>query len=609
MFSDPAAALSYQTGSIPWLICLIWVWSETFAIFSWVWVWLTIVQQRTDFDICTNFAGSHAHKITPKRHHHHRCNQQHQLALPILRSAQWSQRLPRIGMVSSTILQFQTWMSHSNENCNHKTSSKGHPCAAGAAATNTKGENTASADDFNHWCEKSTKQCVTQPPNWRYWRNALIGSFDDSCKTIHPNAFMKCHSFRPNENATSTGINSAIPTRIHVWEKPKYAQLQTCTWSWSSKCGQHNEIIWLFTVKHVNQVTSVHLEIQQNQITEGGHSESYSVLLIPPAQKPIRQPHQYPPSKQLWTQGPQPIVFQHPAREPMIDQYCQSKLPGHRLPTMVSSHQLQLMNLHQLNFHQLVSKLMSAMRWPHLTVSQWTVQRWPCSPLLRWESHCLQTNNTWHSHLWWTSNPIQARHRNRTLHSGYSCSQHHVMQISARHNPVKQATQVKSITIRLVPASMKHCHVNSGASPIGSLLQAVEKGWLTSFPGLTTARVEEHCRNSKRMSAIAKTTCPIHQPQTQIQETHHLCAQVGRPKKMLRMDGSTMSSGDCQTNPRAIKSCLATCGRTPHSHPETPFDTNPSANTNQHQLHPPATQKQWYGHHGSHSHHHHHAHW
>ena len=437
----------------------------------------------------------------------------------------------------------------------------------------------------------------------------------DHLKTV-ARPFTQMHSWNvipwdpsSNESPTSAGISSVISTRIHVWEKPKYAQLQTCTWSWSSKCGQHNEIIWLFTVKHVNQVTSVHLEIQQNQITEGGHSESYSVLLIPPAQKPIRQPHQYPPSKQLWTQGPQPIVFQHPAREPMIDQYCQSKLPGHRLPTMVSSHQLQLMNLHQLNFHQLVSKLMSAMRWPHLTVSQWTVQRWPCSPLLKWESHCLQTNNTWHSHLWWTSNPIQARHRNRTLHSGYSCSQHHVMQISARHNPVKQATQVKSITIRLVPASMKHCHVNSGASPIGSLLQAVEKGWLTSFPGLTTARVEEHCRNSKRMSAIAKTTCPIHQPQTQIQETHHLCAQVGRPKKMLRMDGSTMSSGDCQTNPRAIKSCLATCGRTPHSHPETPFDTNPSANTNQHQLHPPATQKQWYGHHGSHSHHHHHAHW
>ena len=225
----------------------------------------------------------------------------------------------------------------------------------------------------------------------------------DHLKTV-ARPFTQMHSWNvipwdpsSNENPTSAGISTAISTRIHVWEKPKSAQLQTCTWFWSSKCGQHNEIIWLFTVKHVNQVTSVHLEIQQNQITEGGHSESYSVLLIPPAQKPIRQPHQYPPSKQLWTQGPQPIVFQHPAREPMIDQYCQSKLPGHRLPTMVSSHQLQLMNLHQLNFHQLVSKLMSAMRWPHLTVSQWTVQRWPCSPLLKWESQ--QTNNTNQQHL------------------------------------------------------------------------------------------------------------------------------------------------------------------------------------------------------------------
>ena len=41
MFSDPALPLSYWSGSIPWSICLIWVWSETFAILSWVWVWST----------------------------------------------------------------------------------------------------------------------------------------------------------------------------------------------------------------------------------------------------------------------------------------------------------------------------------------------------------------------------------------------------------------------------------------------------------------------------------------------------------------------------------------------------------------------------------------
>ena len=41
MLSDSAVALSYQTGSIPMSMCLIWVWSETFAILSWVWDWLT----------------------------------------------------------------------------------------------------------------------------------------------------------------------------------------------------------------------------------------------------------------------------------------------------------------------------------------------------------------------------------------------------------------------------------------------------------------------------------------------------------------------------------------------------------------------------------------
>ena len=41
MISYSAVALSYQTGSIPRSICLIWVWLETFAILSWVWVWST----------------------------------------------------------------------------------------------------------------------------------------------------------------------------------------------------------------------------------------------------------------------------------------------------------------------------------------------------------------------------------------------------------------------------------------------------------------------------------------------------------------------------------------------------------------------------------------
>ena len=41
MCSDPAVALSFQTGSIPKSIFLLWVWSEKFAILSWVWIWST----------------------------------------------------------------------------------------------------------------------------------------------------------------------------------------------------------------------------------------------------------------------------------------------------------------------------------------------------------------------------------------------------------------------------------------------------------------------------------------------------------------------------------------------------------------------------------------
>ena len=52
MFSDPAVALSYQTGSIPWLICLIWVWLDTFAILSWVQAWLTSENGMRGVKIC-----------------------------------------------------------------------------------------------------------------------------------------------------------------------------------------------------------------------------------------------------------------------------------------------------------------------------------------------------------------------------------------------------------------------------------------------------------------------------------------------------------------------------------------------------------------------------
>ena len=65
-------------------------------------------------------------------------------------------------------------------------------------------------------------------------------------------------------------------------------------------------------------------------------------------------------------------------------------------------------------------------------------------------------------------------------------------------NHAKQATrttaitQARQITIRTVPLLMQHCHKCLGAPPISTLLQAADKGWLMSFPGLTATRIREH---------------------------------------------------------------------------------------------------------------------
>ena len=53
-------------------------------------------------------------------------------------------------------------------------------------------------------------------------------------------------------------------------------------------------------------------------------------------------------------------------------------------------------------------------------------------------------------------------------------------------------TQARQITIRTVPLLMQYYHKCLGAPPLGTLLQAADKGWLMSFPGLTATRIREH---------------------------------------------------------------------------------------------------------------------
>ena len=53
-------------------------------------------------------------------------------------------------------------------------------------------------------------------------------------------------------------------------------------------------------------------------------------------------------------------------------------------------------------------------------------------------------------------------------------------------------TQARQITVRTVPLLMQCCIKCLGAPPISTPLQAADKGWLMSFPGLTATRIREH---------------------------------------------------------------------------------------------------------------------
>ena len=58
----------------------------------------------------------------------------------------------------------------------------------------------------------------------------------------------------------------------------------------------------------------------------------------------------------------------------------------------------------------------------------------------------------------------------------------------------------KTITFRSVSALINCHHLCFGAPPIESWLSAIKKGWLTSFQGLTAARVNLHCNDKLQTS-------------------------------------------------------------------------------------------------------------
>ena len=76
------------------------------------------------------------------------------------------------------------------------------------------------------------------------------------------------------------------------------------------------------------------------------------------------------------------------------------------------------------------------------------------------------------------------------------CKLHRGQNHAKRTSIATKTSQARQITIRTVPLLMQYCHKCLGAPPISSMLQAADKGWLMSFPGLTTTRIREHLTSS-----------------------------------------------------------------------------------------------------------------
>ena len=53
--------------------------------------------------------------------------------------------------------------------------------------------------------------------------------------------------------------------------------------------------------------------------------------------------------------------------------------------------------------------------------------------------------------------------------------------------------RANALTIRAVPALIDYYHMCLGAPPIKSWLAAIDKGWFTSWPGLTADLVRKYC--------------------------------------------------------------------------------------------------------------------
>ena len=80
-----------------------------------------------------------------------------------------------------------------------------------------------------------------------------------------------------------------------------------------------------------------------------------------------------------------------------------------------------------------------------------------------------------------------------------------------RIQPNQQFHRANSVITRTTPALINFHHMTLGAPPITTWLSAIDKGWFTSFPELTSVRVKQHCAN-KVNTAKGHNDNMLHQP-------------------------------------------------------------------------------------------------
>ena len=114
---------------------------------------------------------------------------------------------------------------------------------------------------------------------------------------------------------------------------------------------------------------------------------------------------------------------------------------------------------------------------------------------------------------------------------------------SSKYNNVNRITtyhRANSITIRTIPALINFYHLTLGAPSISTWLAGIDKGWFSSFPGLTSGRVRQYCTNkletAKGHLKLQRQHVNSTKPKQLRSHRHTVSIHFIEPKNQLSMD-------------------------------------------------------------------------